>query len=70
MDKNKFGQVPLLSTLPIATIAAYLRFHSGLLDKLQGKVMTPSEKIKWWIILLVDWCHSFYYNCIVIFTKF
>ena len=36
------------------TIAAYLRFHLGRLDKLQGKVMTHSEKLEWWIILMVD----------------
>ena len=34
------------------TIAAYLRFHLGRLDKLQGKVMT--QKLEWWIILMVD----------------
>ena len=37
---------------PLQTIAAYLRFHLGRLDKLQGKVMT--QKLEWWIILLVD----------------
>ena len=36
----------------LQTIAAYLRFHLGSLDKLQGKVMT--QKLEWWIILMVD----------------
>ena len=38
----------------LQTIAAYLHFNSGRLDKLQGKVMTHSEKVEWWIILMVD----------------
>ena len=38
----------------LQTIAAYLRFHLGRLDKLQGKVMT--QKLEWWIILMVDYC--------------
>ena len=37
---------------PLQTIAAYLCFHLGRLDKLQGKVMT--QKLEWWIILMVD----------------
>ena len=41
-------------TQPLQTIAAYLRFNLGRLDKLQRKVMTHSEKLEWWIILMVD----------------
>ena len=41
-------------TQPLQTIAAYLRFDLGRLDKLQRKVMTHSEKLEWWIILMVD----------------
>ena len=41
-------------TQPLQTIAAYLRFNLGRLDKLQGQVMTHSEKVEWWIILMVD----------------
>ena len=22
--------------------------------------MTPTEKLEWWIILMVDWCHYFW----------
>ena len=39
---------------PLQTIAAYLRFHWVLLNKLQGKAATPTEKLEWWIILMVD----------------
>ena len=34
----------------LQTIAACLRVHLGWLDKLQGKVMTHSEKLEWWIV--------------------
>ena len=36
------------------TIAAYLHLHWGIPNKLQGKAVTHSEKIEWWIILMVD----------------
>ena len=45
----------------LQTIAAYLHFNSGRLDKLQGKVMTHSEKVEWWIILMVDCVTLFFY---------
>ena len=35
-------------------IATYLRLYRGILNKLQGKAVTHSEKIEWWIILMVD----------------
>ena len=35
-------------------IAAYLRLYWGILNRLQGKVVTHSEKLEWWIILMVD----------------
>ena len=38
----------------LQTIAAYLRFNLARLEKLQGKVMTHSEKLEWLIILMVD----------------
>ena len=37
---------------PLQNIAAYLCFHLGKLDKLQGKVMT--QKVEWQINLMVD----------------
>ena len=46
-------------TVALQIIAAYLHFHLGRLDKLQGKVMTHSEKVEWWIILMVD--------CVIVF---
>ena len=46
---------------PLQTIAAYLRFHLGRLDKLQGKVMT--QKLEWWIILMVDCVTHFWLYC-------
>ena len=51
------------------TIAAYLRFHLGRLDKLQGKVMT--QKLEWWIILMVDYCVTLFllYNPPLHFTE-
>ena len=33
---------------------AYLRFHWGILNKLQGKVVTQSAKLEWWIISMVN----------------
>ena len=45
--------------LSLQTIVAYLHFHLGRLDKLQGKVMTHSEKLEWWIYFDVGLCHSF-----------
>ena len=38
----------------LQTIAAYFRVHFGRLDKLQGKAATPTKKLKWWNILMVD----------------
>ena len=36
---------------PLQTIAAYICFHLGRLDKLQGKVMTQKlEWFEWWIV--------------------
>ena len=54
---------------PLQTIAAYLRFHLGRLDKLQGKVMT--QKLEWWIILMVDYCVTLFllYNPPLHFTE-
>ena len=37
----------------LQTIAAYLCLHWGILNKLQGKMATQSEKFEWWIILMV-----------------
>ena len=55
--------------IPLQTIAAYLRFHLGRLDKLQGKVMT--QKLEWWIILMVDYCVTLFllYNPPLHFTE-
>ena len=35
-------------------ITAYLRLYWGILNKQQGKAVTQSEKLEWWIILMVD----------------
>ena len=40
--------------IPLQNIAVSFCFHLGRLDKLQGKVMTHSEKLEWWIILRAD----------------
>ena len=47
----------------LQTIAASLCFHLGRLDKLQGQVMTHSEKVEWWIILMVDCVTPFWLYC-------
>ena len=39
---------------PLQPIAAYLRLYWGILNKLQGNAVTHSEKLEWWIILMVD----------------
>ena len=52
------GSLNLVASI-IANYCSLSLFSLGLLDKLQGKVMTPTEKLEWWIILMVDWCHSF-----------
>ena len=36
-------------------IVAYHRFDWVILNKLQGKVVTPTEKLEWWIILIVNY---------------
>ena len=43
----------------IANYCSLSLFSLGLLDKLQGKVMTPTEKVEWWNILMVDRCQPF-----------
>ena len=44
--------------MALQPIAAYLCLYWGILNKLQGKVVTNSEKLEWWIILMVD-CVTF-----------
>ena len=44
--------------MALQPIEAYLCLYWGILNKLQGKVVTNSEKLEWWIILMVD-CVTF-----------
>ena len=39
---------------PLQPIAAYLCLYWDILNKLQGKAVAHSEKLEWWIILMVD----------------
>ena len=39
---------------PLQTIPAYLCFYLGMLDKRKENVMIHSEKLEWWIILMVN----------------
>ena len=39
---------------PLQTVAAYLRVHLGMLDKLQRKAVTHCCEVEWWRTLMVE----------------
>ena len=38
----------------LQTVAAYLRVHLGILDKLQRKAVTHCCEVEWWRTLMVE----------------
>ena len=49
---------------PLQTVAAYLRVHLGMLDKLQRKAVTHCCEVEWWRTLMVECVTVF--DCLIL----